>query len=174
MVCLCGRIVSSNLVSLLDDGGRTILFSKWQGHPIEELYDEISACNTFRRMIVSLRRDEALPAVKLYRYRFAGFFEDIKVTEDDEELADFLTSEGVLSRPIAHERKYRVASPLIDALIQLKVIPRQFRNAPSVPAKEVLDEFPELPADRKVHIIVKRPPESPSGEYSRYIKDDLL
>jgi ABC-type uncharacterized transport system ATPase subunit len=58
MVCLCGRIVSNNLISLLDDEGRTVLFSKWQQHPVEELYDEISAYNTFRRMIVSLRRDK--------------------------------------------------------------------------------------------------------------------
>jgi hypothetical protein len=148
MVCLCGRIVSNNLISLLDDEGRTVLFSKWQQHPVEELYDEISAYNTFRRMIVSLRRDEALAAVKLYRYRFAGFFEDVKITEDDEELADFLTSEGVLSRPIAHERKYRVASPLIDALIQHKVIPGQFRNAPSIPAKENRRNVLDIPAIR--------------------------
>ena len=32
------------------------------------------------------------------------------------------------------------------------------------PSSEVLDEFPELPAHRKVHIIVRRPPEGPSSE----------
>ncbi len=36
------------------------------------------------------------------------------------------------------------------------------------PSSEVLDEFPELPAHRKVHIIVRRPPEGPSSEYPRY------
>ena len=96
-------------------------------------------------MIESLRHHTARAAVKLYRYRFAGFFEAVKVTEDDEELADFLTSEGVLSRPVAHERKYRVASPLIDALVRLKVIPRQFRNAPSVPAKEIRPNVLDIP-----------------------------
>ena len=145
MVCLCGKILSNNFVSLLDNGSTTISFSKWQRYPIEDLFNEISAYNTFRRMIETLRHDTARAAVKLYQYRFAGFLEAVKVTEDDEDLADFLTSEGVLSRPVLHELKYRVASPLIDALVRIKVIPRQFRNAPSVPPKEIRPNFLDIP-----------------------------
>jgi hypothetical protein len=39
-----------------------------------------------------------------------------------------------------------VASPLIDALIQHKVIPGQFRNAPSIPAKENRRNVLDIPA----------------------------
>jgi hypothetical protein len=132
-------------VTFLEDE-TTISFSKWQSYPIEELYDEMSDYNTFRRMIESLRHDTAREAVKLYRYRFAGFLEAVKITEDCHVLlADSLTSEGVLLRPVHHERKYRVASPLIDALIRLKVIPRQFPNAPSVPPKEIRPNVLDIP-----------------------------
>ena len=42
-------------------------------------------------------------------------------------------------------------------------------NSPIVklkdPSSKVSDEFPGLPADRKVHIVVRRPPETQPGEY---------
>ena len=93
MVCLCGKILSNHLVTFLEDE-TTISFSKWQSYPIEELYDEISDYNTFRRMIESLQHDTAREAVKLYRYWFARFLDTVKITEDRLVLlADSLTSE---------------------------------------------------------------------------------
>jgi hypothetical protein len=145
MVCLCGKILSNHFVSLLDDGGQ----------PSHSANGRLPHRSALRRDLCaqhvppydqSLRRDTAWAAVKLYRDRFAGFLEAVRITDDDDEgLADFLTSEGVLSRPVPHERKYRVASPLIDALVRLKVIPRQFPNAPSVPPKEIRPNVLDIP-----------------------------
>jgi len=134
MVCLCGKVVANNLSSLLNEDASTVSFSNWQSYPIENLYNEVTEYNTFSRMIGSLRDQKARTAVQLYRCRFAGFLGDIKVDFDDRDLADFLTSEGVLIRPILADLKYRVASPLVDALVRLRVIPKLFPSAPSVAA----------------------------------------
>ena len=120
MVCLCGMVVFNNLMSLLSDPGRTLSFNNWQKFPITKLYNEILSYNTFRRMLLSLRAGKFRDAVQLYRSRFAGFLEDVEISPQDEDLADFLTSEGVLLRPVASELKYHVTSPLIqvDALVR--------------------------------------------------------
>lgn len=86
----------------------------------------------------------AQDAVQLYRSRFAGFFGDVDVLYQDEALADFLTSEGVLLRPDVQQLKYHVASPLIDGLIRMRVIPSRFRNAPAMPIPEIRTNVPDI------------------------------
>ena len=138
MVCLCGRVVLNHLPSLLDDG-RSVSFSNWQRFPTTALFNAILAYNTFRTLVTSLRTERAQNAVQLYRTRFAGFLEDVDLSESDQILADFLTAQGALSRRVAEEPKYRVASPLIDALVTLQVIPNQFPIAPMIPVPIILD-----------------------------------
>lgn len=48
----------------------------------------------------------------------------------EEDLANFLTSEGVLLKPVPGEACYRTASALVDGLIRNKLIPLKFPNAP--------------------------------------------
>jgi hypothetical protein len=130
MVCLCGRFISDRLDSLLEHDLRTLPYRNWESIPVHTLYDEISWYNTFCSMIKLLRLPEARDAVQLLRSRFAGFLDNVILQPYDEELADFLTAEGVLLRPGA-ALHYRMASPLIDGLIRAQVIPFQFPNAPS-------------------------------------------
>ena len=54
------------------------------------------------------------------------------------------TSEGVLIRPDVQQLKYHVASPLIDGLIRMRVIPSLFRNAPVVPIPDVRTNVPDI------------------------------
>jgi hypothetical protein len=132
MVCLCGRTISNNIAILLDDNSRTLSSESWERFPIAELYEDIYAYNTFRSMIISLRHPEANSAVKLLRSQFAGFLDDVTMhTDEEEELADFLTAEGVLLRPDVKRPRYHMASPLVDGLIRTRVIPAQFPNAPT-------------------------------------------
>src|ERR1700722_4288384 len=131
MVCLCGRAISDNITQLLDHNSRTLSYDSWERFPVEELYKEIYAYNTFLFMLSALRRPEANLAVKLLRSRFAGFLDDVTLhTDEDEELADFLTAEGVLLKPDARTARYRMVSPLVDVLIRVRVIPAQFPRAP--------------------------------------------
>ncbi len=139
MVCLCGRVVFDNLKSLLDGEEITISFSNWQRYSTAKLFNAILAYGTFFTMVESLRHERAQKAVQLYRTQFAGFLGDVDITEPDQVHADFLTSEGVLSRPVAKEPKYHVTSPLIDALVRLQVIPYHFPIAPLVPVPIILD-----------------------------------
>ena len=82
-------------------------------------------------MVESLRRAEAEDAVGLLRSRFLGFLGDVTVFDEEEDLADFLTTEGVLLRPDPVVPTYRMASALVDGLLRRKVIAYKFRNAPS-------------------------------------------
>jgi len=136
MVCLCGMVVFDNLMSLLSEPERTLPISNWQKFPITKLYNEILSYNSFRRMLISLRDEKSRGAVQIYRSRFAGFLEDIDISPGEEDLADFLTAEGVLLRPVPSEPKYHMASPLIDALVRLQVIPSHFPNMPPSPVRE--------------------------------------
>jgi hypothetical protein len=125
--------------SLLDDG-RTVSFSNRQRFPTTTLFNAILAYNTFRTLVTSLCTERAQNVVQFYRTRFAGFLEDADFSSsDDHILADFLAAEGVLLRPVAEEPKCCVASPLIDALVTLQVIPNQFPIAPSIPVPIILD-----------------------------------
>lgn len=148
MVCLCGRVISNNLPSLLTNN-RLLPFSNWQRYPIEKLYDNIIAYGPFRRMVDSLRRETAQKAVEFYRSRFAGFPGGVSIPFwFNEDLIDILASEGVLSRvdrPLARDGHYRVTSLLIDAVVRLQAIPFQFPNAPSVPVREIRPNVLDIP-----------------------------
>jgi hypothetical protein len=55
----------------------------------------------------------------------------------EQDLADFLTSEGALLKPDPVQHYYRMASPLLDGLIWNTLIPRKFPDSPlSVPPLE--------------------------------------
>jgi len=82
-------------------------------------------------MIDSLLRDEYHAAVVLLRSDFAGYLDLVEVAPRDMALATFLTTEGVLLKD-ALEPYFRMASPLLDALIRDLVIHTKFPNAPSV------------------------------------------
>lgn len=132
IVCICGEMVSDNLESLLDHKLRSIPYAHWQTFPVSDLHDEVLAHNTFRSMVNFLKAPEARDAITLFRTVFAGFLGEVRLLDTDEDLADFLTSMGVLSRPNTGSLKYRVTSPLIDSLIRRRVIPAQFSSAPII------------------------------------------
>jgi hypothetical protein len=135
MVCLCGRSVLDRINSLLDQSSQTVTIDRWRFLPMEDLYDDISGYNTFKSMIHSLRQPKAHDAVCFLRSFFSGYLGEVVVSYADIEIANFLTSEGVLLKPDLKKREYRMASPLIDGLIRTTVIPHKFPNAPStVPA----------------------------------------
>jgi hypothetical protein len=96
------------------------------------LYDQISAYNTFRAMRKSILQDSAEAALRLLRFHFAGYLDNVEVSLEQEEYADFLTEEGVLLRPAA-ARSYHMASPLLDGYIRTTVLPFKFCRAPPIP-----------------------------------------
>ena len=51
-------------------------------------------------------------------------------SQAEEGLENFLTSEGVLLKPVPGEACYQMASALMDGLIRNKIIPSVFPNAP--------------------------------------------
>jgi hypothetical protein len=118
MVCLCGHTIFKKLRSLLDSDLTNVSYRNWQQFPANELYNEISAYNTFSSMLVSLARPEAAAAVTLLRSSFVGFLNEVELKNDAErDLADFLTSEGVLLKPDPVQHYYCMASPLLDGII---------------------------------------------------------
>jgi len=50
----------------------------------------------------------------------------------EQDLADFLTSEGALLKPDPVQPYYCMVSPLLDGVIQNTHIPHQFPNSPSL------------------------------------------
>lgn len=131
MVCLCGRTVFKNLPSLLDSDLANVSYRSWQQFPADTLYSEISAYNTFGSMLTSLARPQAAAAVTLLRSCFLGFLDEVQLNNNVErDLADFLTSEGVLLKP-GRPHYYCMASPLLDGIIRNTLIPRNFPDSPS-------------------------------------------
>ena len=53
-------------------------------------------------------------AVNLLRTHFLGFLGDVLVDDEEEDLADFLATEGVLSREHLGSLTYRMTSHLVD------------------------------------------------------------
>lgn len=135
--------IADNLASLCNSA-RTVSFHNWQRFSTTRLYDCVASYNTFRRMVENLSEENAQDAVQLYRSLFAGFLGDVDILHQDEALADFLTSEGMLLRPDVQQLKYHVASPLIDGLIRMRVIPSLFRNAPVVPIPDIRMNVPDI------------------------------
>ena len=52
--------------------------------------------------------------VNLLRTHFLGFLGDVLVDDEEEDLADFLATEGVLSREHLGSLTYRMTSHLVD------------------------------------------------------------
>ncbi|KAM6503752.1 hypothetical protein JOM56_000695 [Amanita muscaria] len=72
------------------------------------------------------------PSLLLLQSHFVGFLEEVELKDQTEEdLANFLTSEGVLLKPDPAKPNYRMASGLVDVLIRTRLIPLKFRDAPS-------------------------------------------
>jgi hypothetical protein len=132
MVSLCGRIIFNNLQSLLNHSS-TLSYQSWQQFPIQKLYDDISAYNTFCSMRESILDDKADAALRLLRLQFAGYLDKVELGMEEEASADFLTAEGVLLRPNIAERSYKMASPLLDGYIRSTILPIKFRCAPQAP-----------------------------------------
>jgi hypothetical protein len=132
MICLCGRAIYSNL-SLLLCHSLTLAYETWQRFPVTDLYLEISDYPTFRSMRDSLMRPNAEAALKLFRSHFAGYLEPVELPEDYENLADFLTTEGVLLRPNRKQRLYHTSSPLLDGYIRTSILPARFFRTPLNP-----------------------------------------
>jgi hypothetical protein len=132
MVCLCGRTIFKNLRSLLDSDLLNVSYGNWQRFPVNELYNEILAYNTFSSMLISLARPQAAAAVTLLRSSFVGFLDEVQLNDHVEQnLADFLTSEGALWKPDSVRPYYCMASPLLDGFIRTTLIPSQFPDSPS-------------------------------------------
>lgn len=112
MICLCGRAIFSNLSFLLCHS-LTLTYETWRRFPVTDLYLEISDYPTFRGMRDSLMRPgpNAEAALKLLRSHFAGYLEPVELPENYENLADFLTTQGVLLRPNRKQRLYHMTSP---------------------------------------------------------------
>ena len=134
MVGICGHTISNRLDSFLDRRSRTVPFRNWDAFPVQVLYGDIIAHNTFRSIINSLCHPRAKPAVQLLRSRFAGVLDNVRLSSPSEvDLADSLTAEGVSLKQDLGMPCYRTTSPLIDQLVRSWVIPVQFPNAPSSP-----------------------------------------
>ncbi len=121
----------NNLQLLLNESKTLLSYENWQRFPVTDLYAEISLYPTFRSMRNSLLKPEAERALLLLRSRFAGYLEDVTLSQSDEEDANFLTSEGVLLRPTT-ERVYRMASPLLDGYIRTSILPSKFSRTPLI------------------------------------------
>jgi hypothetical protein len=132
MLCLCGRVISDRLKLLLEHDSHTLVYRKWLQTSVQFLYDDIMEHPIFFSMVKRLCLPDAKPAVQLLRSHFAGFLGFVTLSPSDAMLADFLTTEGVLLRPDLAQTRYCMASPLIDGLIKSRVIPAQFRSAPSI------------------------------------------
>jgi len=130
MVCLCGRSMHNKLQLLLNHS-LTLSYENWLRFPVTDLYAEISIYPTFRSMRNSLLKPAAEPALCLLRSRFAGYLEDVTLSESEEDLANFLTSEGALLRP-TQELVYRMVSPLLDGYIRTSILPSKFSRTPSI------------------------------------------
>jgi hypothetical protein len=133
MVCLCGRSIWDDINDLLDTDTSTVTYRKWQQYSISSLSSHVADYNIFKSMIHSLQDPNAEDAVLFLRSHFAGYLDDVEVGPMNMSLANFLTTEGVLSTPYLSNDIYRMSSSLIDGLVRTLVIPRWFPDAPSIP-----------------------------------------
>jgi hypothetical protein len=133
MVCLCGRSIWDDIDTLLDTDKISVTYPKWHQYSISSLNQQVADYNTFRSMITSLRNPNVSEAVSFLRSYFAGYLDNVEVGKENIFLANFLTTEGVLSKPSLSKNFYRMSSPLIDGLVRTIVIPGCFPDAPSIP-----------------------------------------
>ncbi|PKY53660.1 hypothetical protein RhiirA4_499407 [Rhizophagus irregularis] len=137
LVCLCGKAINSNLVFKLENGRLTSL--TWLNFVINSMQDTIFDYNTFRRMIITLKKKEVRPAIELLRSVFLGSFDFVPIYDSEEKkLAEFLTAEGVLMRDETDKNNFRMSSIFVDDLIRRRLIPVLYKSAPTcaVPLKE--------------------------------------
>src|SRR5258708_8213459 len=87
----------------------------------------LTSCTTrLLHAVRSLSRLEAYPFLVLLRTLFAGFLDEVELKDQTEDLADFLTSEGVLLKPDPAKANYRMASALVDGFLRTRLIPLTF------------------------------------------------
>ena len=131
MVGLCGHTISQNIASLVHCG--TLSYQNWVEFPDMRLYEELSTHNAFGSMIESLNRPSAEDAVRLLRSHFLGYSGDVTLFGYEEQrLADFLTSEGVLFKPERVSPTYHMTSALVDGLLCRTTLVNLFPNAPQI------------------------------------------
>ncbi|RIA99389.1 hypothetical protein C1645_730990 [Glomus cerebriforme] len=136
LVCLCGKVISSYLMTKLDEN-RRLDFSIWTKFVVNSMHNIIFDYITFRKMITTLLKKEIRPAVKLLRSVFLGSSGFISIYDSEEKkLAEFLTAEGVLIRN-EMMNNFKMSSMFVDELIQRYVIPILYSSAPTnaVPKK---------------------------------------
>lgn len=141
MICLCGRAIAENLFQITETNNLT--YKDWLNFSTHKLEERIYAYPTFRNMVSSLRSEEATNAVDLLRSNFLGFLGNVSIADDEKQnQADFLTAGGVLLKPEADVAVYHIASPFIDLLICLHVIPEKYPNSPSTPVPKLFENGP--------------------------------
>ena len=83
-------------------------------------------------MVHMLTKDKARQAMQLVQSAFIGFFDLVHIVDNEERnLAEFLTAEGVLIRDEESRDKFKMSSSLVDELIQQRVIPELFKSTPN-------------------------------------------
>ncbi|CAG8466519.1 5498_t:CDS:2 [Ambispora leptoticha] len=131
LVCLCGKEIHVYLIRKLD-GRRRLDFLTWLDYTINSLQEAVLDYPTFRQMVHTLTKDKARQAMQLVRSAFVGFFDLVQIVNNEERnLAEFLTTEGVLIRDEETKDGFKMSSVLVDELVRRKVIPELFKSIPN-------------------------------------------
>ncbi|CAG8637268.1 9798_t:CDS:2, partial [Dentiscutata erythropus] len=139
LVCLCGKTIHSYLMPNLN-GNRRLGFSTWLNFVIDSMQDTIADYTTFRKMINSLKKEAARPAIEFLRSVFLGSFNFVPIYNPEEKrLAEFLTAEGVLMSDEMKKNNFRMSSIFVDELIRRQVIPVLYKSAPTCAVPKKLD-----------------------------------
>jgi len=84
--------------------------------------------------------NKAKPAVDLVRSMFLGFFDFVRINDDEElGLAEFLVAEGVLLRDEENKKDFKMSSVFVDGLIRKRVIPVLYKSCPIVPVPQTYE-----------------------------------
>ncbi|CAG8513272.1 10522_t:CDS:2 [Paraglomus brasilianum] len=144
LVCLCGKAIYIDLIRKLDER-RQLDFLTWLNFAIISLQKLVLDYATFRKMVHTLTKDKARQAMQLVRSAFIGFFDLVHIVDNEERnLAEFLTAEGVLIRDEESKDKFKMSSALVDELIRQRVIPELFKSTPAVAVPEKRDGFLDI------------------------------
>lgn len=141
LVCLCGKAIYVDLIRKLDER-RRLDFLTWLNFTISLLQKSVLDYATFRKMVHTLTKDKARKAMQLIRSKFIGFFDLVQIVDNEERnLAEFLTAEGVLIRDEETRDRFKMSSVLVDELVRQRVIPELFKSSPTVAVPEKHDGF---------------------------------
>src|SRR6185369_14634399 len=144
LVCLCGKAIYVDLIRKLDEK-RRLDFLTWLNFTTSSLQKSVLDYATFRKMVHMLTKDKARKAMQLIRSTFIGFFDLVQIVDNEERnLAEFLTAEGVLIRDEESKDKFKMSSVLVDELIRQRVIPELFKSTPTVVVPEKHDGFLDI------------------------------